>query len=124
MVNEPLSAYPYVVVRIGCHYCDRRGAYRLARLAAKFGPDIDIQDMLRRVAFDCSHWKPNSRWPEGCGAYYIDLEGPRPPPDLPPSGQGLRVVYSSEAEANESFDRTTRNLRNAFDKASKKPAKK
>ena len=27
-------------VRIACRVCSRRGSYRLARLAAKFGPEI------------------------------------------------------------------------------------
>jgi hypothetical protein len=92
MISEPLSRYPYVVVRVGCHYCKRRGEYRLARLAAKFGPEIELPDMLRQIAWDCEHWKRNSRWPEGCGVYYVDLEGTRRPPDLPPEMMRLRVV--------------------------------
>jgi hypothetical protein len=32
-----------VVVRLGCERCTRNGAFRLARLAAKFGADITLQ---------------------------------------------------------------------------------
>ena len=37
--RDRLAFYPFVVVRIACRVCSRNGAYRLARLAAKFGPD-------------------------------------------------------------------------------------
>ena len=40
--REILAYYPYVVVRVGCDRCDRKGAFRLARLAAKFGPNISL----------------------------------------------------------------------------------
>jgi bifunctional non-homologous end joining protein LigD len=34
----------FVAVRIACRICSRRGSYRLARLAAKFGPEISLRD--------------------------------------------------------------------------------
>ena len=37
--RDRLAFYPFVVVRIACRVCSRNGAYRLARLAAKFGPE-------------------------------------------------------------------------------------
>ena len=37
-----LAFYPFVVVRIACRVCSRRSAYRLARLAAKYGPEISL----------------------------------------------------------------------------------
>ena len=40
--------YPFVVVRIGCDLCERAGAYRLARLAEKFGAGISLDELLSR----------------------------------------------------------------------------
>jgi hypothetical protein len=37
--RDCLAFYPFVVVRIACRVCSRSGAYRLARLAAKHGPE-------------------------------------------------------------------------------------
>ena len=45
VVNR-LSEYPWVVVRLGCRYCQRQGSYRLARLSAKFGAEIGLDDLL------------------------------------------------------------------------------
>jgi hypothetical protein len=44
--RDRLAFYPFVVVRIACRVCSRNGAYRLARLAAKFGPQIGLRDPL------------------------------------------------------------------------------
>ena len=43
--RDRLAPYPFVVVRIACRVCSRRGSYRLARLAAKFGPEISLRDL-------------------------------------------------------------------------------
>ena len=43
--RDRLAFYPFVVVRIACRVCSRNGAYRLARLAAKFGPEIGLRDL-------------------------------------------------------------------------------
>ena len=43
--RDCLAFYPFVVVRIACRVCSRRGSYRLARLAAKFGPEISLRDL-------------------------------------------------------------------------------
>ena len=43
--RDRLALYPFVVVRIGCRQCSRKGAYRLARLAAKYGPEITLRDL-------------------------------------------------------------------------------
>jgi hypothetical protein len=92
-----LSSYPFVIVRIGCSLCGRNGAYRLARLAAKFGPEISMDDLLERLALDCP-WRqePGRRQPgkydPKCGARFIDLDGPPKPPDLPPPMRRLKVI--------------------------------
>jgi hypothetical protein len=33
--------FPFVLVRLACGRCTRTGAYRLARLAVKYGAEID-----------------------------------------------------------------------------------
>lgn len=96
VVNR-LSDYPWVVVRLRCRYCQRQGSYRLARLAAKFGAEIGLEDLLDKLAFDCP-WRrdpadgPPGKYDPKCGACFIDLDGAPPPSDLPPGVMGLRVV--------------------------------
>jgi hypothetical protein len=90
-----LALYPFVVVRIACRVSPRRGAYRLARLAAKFGPEISLPDLTERFSYDCL-WRVEARGKRGvsaCGIYLPDLEQPRPP-DLPPGLVKLRLVKS------------------------------
>ena len=91
-----LSDYPFVIVRVGCQFCTRQGSYRLARLAAKYGPDIGLDALLDALATDCRwHRNPGERGPgeydAKCGAYFPDLGLPVPP-DLPPAMRQLRVV--------------------------------
>jgi hypothetical protein len=83
--RDRLALYPFVVVRIGCRQCSRKGAYCLARLAAKFGPEITLRDLTNRFSYDCM-WRAEARSKKGksaCGVYLPDLEHKRPP-DLPP----------------------------------------
>jgi hypothetical protein len=95
--SDRLAFYPYVVIRIGCRVCSRGGAYRLARLAAKFGPEIGLRDLLDRFSYDCL-WRAEGRGKRGvsaCGVCLPDLEQPRPP-DLPPGLIRLRVVVRND----------------------------
>jgi hypothetical protein len=97
MEPDRLSSYPYVVVRIGCSLCGRNGAYRLARLAAKYGPEITLEDLVEKLALDCPWRREKGRRPPGkydpkCGARLVDLEGPPRPPDLPPPMKRLQVI--------------------------------
>jgi len=91
MERETLLGYPYVTFRLACRYCARVGAYRLVRLAVKFGCEARIADVMVRLAADCPHWKQNRRWPEGCGVYLPDLEPPQPLPD-DPGARTIRVI--------------------------------
>jgi hypothetical protein len=86
-----LVDYPYVLVRLRCDICKRAGGYRLARLAVKFGADIDIDELVVRISADCPY-RDARRRKDNCGAYLCDLKGPPRPPDLPPAMIKLRVV--------------------------------
>jgi hypothetical protein len=33
--------------------CARKCSYRLARIAAKYGPEISLRDLLDRFSYDC-----------------------------------------------------------------------
>lgn len=72
--------------------CGRKGQYRLARLAAKYGAEISMDALLEFLAGDCAHWRPRHPFKEGCGARFIDLDPPQPPHDLPPTMRRLQLV--------------------------------
>ncbi len=93
IMAETLATYPYVVVRLDCTLCARKGRYRLARLADKYGANCALKELLDLLAGDCKY-RGRQRHPirPGCGARFRDLEGPdRPPPDMPPTRR-LRLV--------------------------------
>src|SRR5579871_7032988 len=92
-VDDRLSGYLFVLVRIACRVCPRRGACRLARLAAKYGPESRLRDLTDRLSFDCL-WRSEARTKGGksaCGIYLPDLDK-RLPPDLPPGMARIRLV--------------------------------
>ena len=82
-MDEMLLCYPYVVVRIGCEACVRRGAYRLVRLAHKYGPEIALPELLERLTADCPLRHPRHPYQGHCRARFIALEPPMRPPDAP-----------------------------------------
>jgi hypothetical protein len=83
-----LVDYPYVLVRLRCDACNRAGAYRLARLAVKYGAEMLLDDLLVRLSSDCPwHDDPRGR----CAVRFTDMP-PRRPPDLPPAVIKLRLV--------------------------------
>jgi hypothetical protein len=96
---ERLSDFPWVIVRIDCPLCPhRRGQYRLARLAEKFGADIRLCDLMDKIAFDCPRkslpWEqPPNEFNPRCKTRFTDLDAPNhPPPDLPPLMRKLKVI--------------------------------
>lgn len=91
---DTLAGYPFVVVRITCDACVRRGAYRLARLAAKYGADISLPELLKRLTADCRLQNPRHPYQGRCRARFSDLEPPRRPPDNP--DWALRVVQGGK----------------------------
>ena len=95
--RDCLAFYPFVVVRIACRVCTRSGSYRLARLAAKYGPEITLRELIDRFSYDCL-CRAEARSKLGksaCGVYLPDLEHKRPP-DLPPGLVRLRVVVRND----------------------------
>src|SRR5262245_12654616 len=73
MERETLATYPHVVVRIACRNCKRRGRYRLARLAERYGADMSLEALLRTVTANC-HVASDRTGKSGCrGAYFPDL---------------------------------------------------
>jgi hypothetical protein len=79
---------PYLLPRL---FAER--LFRLARLAAKFGPEITLRDLTDRFSYDCL-WRAEARSKAGksaCGVYLPDLANPRPP-DLPPGLLKLRLI--------------------------------
>lgn len=91
-----LSAYPFVIVRIACGACNRSGAYRLARLAAKYGPEISLDDLLARLTADCGFRESKHPVAGVCRARFVDLDPPTRPPDAP--GRRLRVIVGGRGE--------------------------
>jgi hypothetical protein len=89
--RDCLAHYPFVIVRIGCRVCSRRGSYRVARLTAKFGPEISLRDLTDRFSYDCM-WRAEAHGRKGKPACGLpDLEHPRPP-DVPPGLVRLRLA--------------------------------
>jgi hypothetical protein len=94
--RDRLAFYPFVVVRIACRVCSRSGSYRLARLAAKFGPEITLRALTDRFSYDCL-WRAEARSKaakSACGVNLPALANPRPP-DLPPGLLKLRLIKSA-----------------------------
>jgi uncharacterized protein with von Willebrand factor type A (vWA) domain len=70
MESDKLSDYPYVVVRIGCSLWGRSGQYRLAQLAARYGGEVSLDDLLEKLALDCQ-W-PGSREAAAAAEVQVD----------------------------------------------------
>ena len=77
-----LSEYPYVVVRIGCSKCSRKGSYRLARLADRYGAEAALHSVLTMLSADCKLADRGRPGIDRCGAHLPDL-------DLQHTGVGL-----------------------------------
>lgn len=93
MTPATLTPFPYVVVRLDCTLCGRKGRYRLARLADKYGASCTLKELLKLLAGDCKYrGRPRHPIRPGCGARFKDLEGlDRSPPEMPPT-RSLRLV--------------------------------
>lgn len=120
-MSEPttLSAYPWIIVRFCCDLCGRRGQFRLARLAAKYGPERPLLEVLDAVTADCtarntSAYDHAPGWRDGCRARFADLPVTHPP-DLPPSMAQLRVIEGGKpAKPSGYVPRSARTPRRAY----------
>lgn len=85
---ETLADYPYVVVRLGCAFCPRRrGVYRLARLAERYGANAPLDAVRRDLAKPCPRLEyAGTSLRPGCRVEYVDLmrwARERRPQDVP-----------------------------------------
>lgn len=97
-----LRDYPWVVVRMRCHFCRRGGDVRLAVYAAKYGPYITLGRLVVEFIKGCKWspwdptWKPQ-KYGMKCGGFCPDLRRPDPP-DLPPGMAGLQIIEGGLSE--------------------------
>jgi hypothetical protein len=97
-----LVDYPFVVVRVGCNLCHRKGSYRLLRLGIAFGADATLEEVMEGLAKNCpwraQPWeRSRNQYRPKCHARFIDLDKPTPP-DLPPAMAGLRVIEGGKSD--------------------------
>lgn len=94
--HTSLAEYPYVVLRLRCHVCERSRDCRVAILAWELLPETPVGETLKIFMRRCP-WDPHGRarkpqkYGMRCGAYLPDLNSGRPP-DLPPAMMGLAVI--------------------------------
>lgn len=104
--DQQLLTYPYVWVRIGCAVCNKPRRFRLTKLVDTFGAEISMSVLLDRLTINCP-WRQDLNYKgrvkqaltyEPCGARFIDLDPPQPPPDDPGAAARpkLRVVPSAD----------------------------
>ncbi|MCO5092085.1 hypothetical protein [Bosea sp. (in: a-proteobacteria)] len=91
-----LRDFPWVVVRMRCHFCRRGGDVRLAVYAEKYGAYATVGHLVIEFIKGCewAPWNPTRRpqkYGMKCGGYCPDLRRPDPP-DLPPSMVGLNLI--------------------------------
>jgi DNA adenine methylase len=99
MTPDTPASYSFVKMRIARRRCSRRGGYSLARLAAKYGAEIEMMDLLAYLAGDCAIWERRQALQSRCGAFFIDLGLPPRPPDLPTEGQRRLKVIKGDKNA-------------------------
>ena len=83
-----LTEFPWVVARISCKFCRRKGQYRTVRLAERYGADVELERLLEILAADCRYMRPGEKarkYEERCGVRFTDLDGAGPPHDRPPA---------------------------------------
>jgi hypothetical protein len=64
-----LRDYPFVMVRLACHRCERQERFRRERLIEEHGPDISMGDLQDRLIV-CEQ---RHRAGQFCRAFYPDL---------------------------------------------------
>lgn len=98
-VPQCLSQYPYARLTVQCTSCHRRGTYSVARLAVRFGSEVDLDDLLRALTASCPWQRPPGardprKYEARCLAALPGLVAPQPP-----AGPGrLRVIAGGKAD--------------------------
>lgn len=64
-----LATYERPMIELACAKCGRNGRYRRGNLIDRFGADIPLPDLLKRLA-DCPKWGSAS---DPCQAVYVGL---------------------------------------------------
>ncbi len=72
---ERLSDYPYVIVRFSCIFCPtRRGVYRLARLAERFGAEASLDLVRETISANCPRRRTRgNQYVPRCHAWFTDI---------------------------------------------------
>lgn len=93
-----LLDYPYTVVRVKCRFCPAylRG-YRLARLAARLGAEMDMHALLDLL--ECGRGRPGKlrKLQQFCGIQYADLRAEPLPTDAP-RGARERLIFDDQED--------------------------
>jgi hypothetical protein len=72
-------------------------------LAAAHGAEAEVEAILQRLTLDCAYRTGGDRLQpksgaKTCRATLIDLDDPRPPPDLPPPMRAFTVVTGGKKD--------------------------
>lgn len=94
-----LDEFPYVLVRVDCRFCSFKRRFRLARLAARCGPDILLEELLDLLACGFGRPKKLRKYHPFCGVQFQDLNTfPVPPPDIPAAAARPHLTVVGENE--------------------------
>lgn len=101
-LDTPLGRYPWIVLRLRCHVCERRADVRLTACVARYGYGVPLGLVLRRFMAACPYdpfteLRKPQKYGHRCGAYLPDIYSGRPP-DLPPSMAGLNLIEGGKAD--------------------------
>ncbi len=100
-VEPRLRDFPYIVVRVECNLCGRKGEYKLADLAERYGAKFTLDDFLAAIRKPCGYPLPwtirkRRKMQPVCHIALPDWDRQPRPPDLPPE-MGLRLVIDNKA---------------------------
>ncbi|MGE0716277.1 MAG: hypothetical protein AB7P02_12620 [Alphaproteobacteria bacterium] len=76
MTVRLLRLHPSHLLHLACRKCPRRGRYGRERLLERYGPDVDLVDLLAAISADCPRRQATAGI-DHCGAHYVD-PGPAP----------------------------------------------
>jgi hypothetical protein len=72
MASLTVANYPSVVLEVACARCpERRGVYRLARLAERYGAEMELSELVRRLSADCLLQDPPNPYARRRGNAYV-----------------------------------------------------